>query len=799
MIGKCHQFRHVCMLLSFVLSGAGSAAAQESSADQTRLKQFVEANCLDCHDSSDSTAGLALDELLSLEISERADEWESVVRKLSTRQMPPVGQDRPSDESYDAVLSVLTSQLDRAAEQRPNPGRTDSLRRLSRTEYHNSIRDLLALEVDVRTLLPADESSHGFDNITVTGLSPTLLNRYISAAQKISRLAVGTQGRGPGSDTFRMRPDITQDDHHVPGLPLGTRGGMLIPYNFPRDGEYEFQILLMRDRNDEIEGLRGEHELELLIDRGLQASFSIVPPARGESDRHVDADLTARVNIEAGPHDVGVTFVRKPFALLESERQPLNVHYNFYRHPRLGPAVYQVTITGPFESTGAGDTPSRRRIFGDASGGRDEADARQVLMRLLRRAYRRPVTEADLAIPLRFFRAGLREGGFDVGIERALASILVNPNFLFRLERQPPELKTDQPYRISELELASRLSFFLWSSIPDDQLLDAAIRGDLSDQEELESQVRRMLSDDRSASLVTNFADQWLFLRNLESFVPDARLFPDFDHNLRQAFRRETELLFEQMLREDQSVLVLLNPSATYLNERLARHYGLSHVTGSHFRPVSLDAGSVRGGILRHGSVLSVTSYATRTSPVIRGKWILENILGSAPPPPPPNVPALDDNTVSAALPVRERLAVHRANPACASCHDVMDPVGFGLEHFDAVGRWRDLELGRPIDASGSLPDGSQFDGVSGLEQALLARPQLFVQTLTEKLMTFALGRGVGPEDAPAIRKIVRDAERDNYRFSALILGIVRSVPFQMRMSVARPAEDDGAADSESQ
>ncbi len=501
---------------------------RQNGPEQLFLEQFVELHCQDCHDGATRTAGMAFDLLLPAAISDHAREWESVVRRLATRQMPPVDMPRPEEESYEAVLSHLTSELDAAAERRPNPGRTESLRRLSRTEYHHVIRDLLDLEVDVTTLLPADESSHGFDNITVTGLSPTLLNRYLSAAQKISRLAVGNLGREPGVDTIRVRPDITQDNNRVEGLPLGTRGGVLIPYNFPQGGEYEVQVWLMRDRNDEIEGLRGQHELEVLLDRERMATFTIAPPPRGKSDRQLDAKLRARLKIQAGRHDVGVTFVKKPVSLLESERQPLNVHYNFYRHPRLGPAVYQVSITGPYQATGPGDTPSRRRIFICQPTGPEDEDAcaRRILAQLVRRAYRRPVTEADLETPMKFVAAGSRAGGFDVGIERALAAILVNPNFLFRIQRQPVGLSANQPYRISDLELASRLSFFLWSSAPDDELLEVAEHGELSRPKVLERQVRRMLEDGRCESLVTNFADQWLYLRNLESFVPDAQSFP---------------------------------------------------------------------------------------------------------------------------------------------------------------------------------------------------------------------------------------------------------------------------------
>ncbi len=783
------QLFSICATAVFLVN---PLVAQEVGAPPDRpgkpmLTQFLQQHCQDCHDEPTETAGFAFDKLLPAGIGEHPRPWETVVRKLAARQMPPSDMPRPSEQQYDEVLKFLSSELDAAYRRQPQTGRTASLRRLSRTEYHNAIRDLLDLEVDVSTLLPADESSHGFDNITVTGLSPTLMNRYISAAQKISRLAVGNPGQNTGSETFRVRPDITQDNQRVEGLPLGTRGGVLIPYNFPQDGQYEIQVWLMRDRNDEIEGLRGRHQMEVLLDRDRKETFAIGRPQRGKSDRTVDANLKTRFRVTAGPHKLGVTFVKKPTSLLESERQPLNVHYNFYRHPRLGPAVYQVSITGPFDAKGPGDSPSRRRLFIWRPTGPEDEDAcaQRILSQLMRRAYRRPVNEVDLETPMKFFAAGRREGGFDVGIERALAAVLVNPNFLFRIERQPEDVSANRPFKISDLELASRLSFFLWSSIPDDELLTLAIRGELSRPDVLEQQVRRMLADQRSESLVTNFADQWLYLRNLESFEPDGRLFPDFGHNLRQAFRRETELLFQEVMREDRSVLVLLDSPATYLNERLARHYGIPHVHGSHFRRVVLDQDSRRGGILRHASILAVTSYATRTSPVLRGKWILENLLGTPPPPPPPDVPALENNTVAANLPVRERLAAHRANEACAVCHDAIDPAGFGLENFDVVGRWRELELGRPVDASGGLPDGSRFQDVAGLEQALLKRPELFVRTLAEKLLTFSLGRGIEYYDAPAIRQILREAEDADYRFSSLVLGIVNSVPFQMRMAVS--------------
>ena len=682
--------------------------------------------------------------------------------------------------------------LDSAAAAEPNPGRTDTFRRLNRTEYQYAIRDLLALDVDVAFLLPTDSSSHGFDNVTVGDLSPTLLNRYISAAQKISRLAVGRPGRSPGGSTIRIRPDITQEEH-FDGLPLGTRGGALVPYMFPVDGEYQIQIRLARDRNEHVEGLTRPHELELLLDRERLQLFTVTPPrveaefseSYQPSHQNFDQHLKVRIPVTAGPHTLGVTFLKNPTELLESGRQPFHAHFNYHRHPRIQPAVYQISITGPYAVRDPGDTPSRRRILTceRAEPGDNEECARRILSELMRRAYRRPVTDTDFQGPMELYREAWAAGGFEAGIQKALAAVLVNPEFLFRIEQDPAGVAPKTAYRISDLELASRLSFFLWSSIPDDELLDLAIRGELKKPAVLEQQVRRLLSDSRSQSLVTNFASQWLHLRNLASTSPDMRLFPDFDDNLRQAFRRETELFFESIMREDRSVLELLRANYTFVNERLAKHYDIPHVYGSRFRRIALDEDSKRGGLLRHGSILTVTSYATRTSPVVRGKWILDNILGTPPPPQPADVPALEDNTVDGSLSVRDRLAEHRENPACASCHNLMDPAGFSLENFDAVGRWRNVEEGVPIDASGGLPDGSKFADVSGLEEALLHRPEMLVGTMSEKLLTFAIGRGVETYDAPAIRQIVRDAGLNAYRFSSLILGVVNSAPFQMRKS----------------
>jgi hypothetical protein len=703
---------------------------------------------------------------------------------MQARQMPPVGKKRPDEAGYDALVGKLTKALDAAAAKNPNPGRTETFRRLNRTQYQNAIRDLLAVEIDAAALLPKDEASHGFDNVTVGMLSPTLLDRYITAAQKISQLAIGAPRKKPGGDTYRVPADVTQEDH-VEGLPLGTRGGLLIRHTFPQDAEYEFQIRLARDRNEEIEGLYGTHELEVLIDGERVELFSVTAP-KDKNYESVDGKLKVRAPVKAGLREVGVTFIKNSSSLLERKRKPYASAFNMHRHPRLSPAIYQVSINGPYDARGPGDTESRRRIFvaRPKQASEEEVCAEKIVSNLARRAYRRPVTKEDLEQPMALYRETRSAENFEAGIEAALAAILVSPQFLFHVERDPAGMAPKTAYKISDIELASRLSFFIWSSIPDEELLEAAIRGELSKPRVLAKQTRRMLSDPRAHSMASNFADQWLYLRNLDSLTPDSRLFPDFDDNLRQALRRETELFFESVLREDRSVLELLKTDYTFLNERLAKHYGIAGVQGSHFRKVSLKPETQRGGLLRQGSVLSVTSYATRTSPVIRGNWILGNLLGAPPPPPPPNLPPLKEKTISKTLSFRERLAEHRSNATCASCHDIMDPVGFALENFDAVGRWRDFEDGRPVDAAGGFPDGSEFAGIDGLEQALLKRPELFVGTMVEKLLTFALGRGVESYDAPAVRKALNQAKTDDFRFSSVIVAVVSSVPFQMRTSL---------------
>jgi hypothetical protein len=808
-----HKMVWVPGLLGSMLFGSvaanGFAAEVVDSGIAKPMATVINRYCLDCHDHESKKGELDLEGLSRAELTQHSGQWEKVVRRLNARQMPPAKRkSRPTEEEYESAIHSLITTLDAEATAHPKPGRTETIRRLNRTEYQNAVRDLLALDIDAAALLPADSASHGFDNVTVGTLSPTLLDRYISAAQKISRLAVGDTEHGPGGDTIRIKPDITQEER-VEGLPFGTRGGALIPYNFPQNGEYEIQIRLTRDRNDEVEGLKESHELVVLLDREQVQSFTVKAPHSGDGHQYVDAHLKFRLPTQAGPHQLGVTFLKNPSSLMETKRQPYLAHFNFHRHPRISPAIYQVSITGPFEAKGPGDTPSRRRIFTakPSSASEEEPCAKKIIAGLLRHAWRRPVDDADVGRLMALFQETRKEGNFDAGIEAAISAILVSREFLFRVEQEPsgepltPDLspsdgergkatgfvangRSGQPYKISDIELASRLSFFIWSSIPDEELLELAERGELGKPEALEKQTRRMLADSRAESLVSNFGGQWLQLRNLESITPDGRLFPDFDDNLRQAMRRETEMLFDEIVRDDRSVLELLKTDHTWLNERLAKHYGISHIYGTHFRRVTVEPGSERGGILRHASLLTETSYATRTSPVIRGKWVLENLIGTPPPPPLPNVPALDNGQISESLPIRARLAAHRDKPACAGCHAFIDPPGFALENFDAIGRWRALEEGNPVDASGGLPDGSTFTGVDGLEAGLLGRPDIFTTTLTEKLLTFALGRGIEPSDGPAVRQIVHKAKADNYRFSAIILGIVNSTPMRMRQTL---------------
>ena len=777
-------------------SGAQQPPGNTPASTDAPYRALVNTYCLSCHNNRTKAGSLELTSINTADLNDHWETWEKVVRKLRAHQMPPPAARQPDEAARATALASLEASLDKLSATTPNPGRTDTFRRMTRTEYRNAIRDLLALDFDASAVLPNDSSSYGFDNVTVGNLSPTLLESYVSAAEKISRLAVGGPSLSPGGATVRLRPDLTQEKH-VEGLPIGTRGGTLVPHTFPLDGEYEITIRLARDRNENIEGLTEPHQLDLLLDGERLKLFTVEPAPIKEdelakyqpSHDTLDGHLKIRVPVTAGPHTLGVTFAKKPTLLLETARQPYEAHFNYYRHPRITPAVYEISIVGPYNAVGAGDTPSRHRVFTCKPARKQDEDscAKRILSTLTRRAYRRPVTDEDLKRPLELYRTAKTSDGFEAGIEMGLAAVLSSPEFLFRIERDPASAASGTPYQLSDLELASRLSFFLWSSIPDDELLDVAAKGDLDKPAVLEREVRRMLADPRSRNLVTNFASQWLHLRNLDSITPDMRIFPDFDDNLRQAFREETELLVDSVIRENRSVLDLLRANYTFLNERLAKHYGIPNIYGSRFRRVSFEEDTTRGGLLRQGSILMVTSYPTRTSPVIRGKWILDNLLGVPPPPPPPNVPALEKTQVAGkrVVTIRERLAEHRANAACAGCHRLMDPIGFALENYDAVGRWRTVDANMPIDASATLFDGSSISGVAGLQAAILKNPDLFVSTLAEKLLTFATGRGVAYYDAPAVRKIVREAGADDFRFSSLVMGIVNSTPFRMRKSAS--------------
>jgi mono/diheme cytochrome c family protein len=754
-------------------------------------RALIDQYCVTCHNQRARTAGLTLDTQDVANPAAGAAVWEKVIRKVRGGLMPPVGVPRPDKTALAGLASYLETSIDRAAA--PTPGRT-VLHRLNRAEYGNAIRDLLALDVDVLSLLPPDDSAYGFDNIAdALGVSPVLMERYLSAAWKVAALSIGDPKTAPTKETFRVRGDLSQDDH-IEGLPIGTRGGTLVRYTFPVDGEYVISPKLYRETVNIIRGLEVAHDLEVTFDgeRVLLARFGgredeqanyLSPTAAGDD---LEKRFQKRITVKAGPHDVGIAFVKKSSAPTLDLLQPFLRERIDPITPVGIPELDKVTIEGPFNVTGPGDSPSRRRIFSPAdalrrAGPADElACAKTVLSTLARRAYRRPVTDAEMARLTGFYQSErTRSGSFDAGIENALAFLLVSPQFLFRFEVDPANAAPDSVYRISDVELASRLSFFIWSSIPDDQLLNLAIQGKLQNPVVLAQQVKRMLADPRARALGSNFAGQWLYLRNLKSLRPDEDFFPDFDDNLRQALQRETELLFESIVLEDRSVLDLLSADYTFVNERLARHYGIAGIYGDQFRRVAVGD-DFRKGLLGHGSILALNSYANRTSPVTRGKYVLTNILGTPPPEPPPNVPALDE-TPGKPLTMRERMEEHRKNPACANCHKLMDPIGLALENFDGIGRWRTTDAGVRIDASSTLWDGTQVDGPAGLRQAILSRPDQFARTATEMLLTYALGRGLEYYDMPVVRAVVKDAARNHYRFSTLVTGIVTSVPFQMR------------------
>jgi mono/diheme cytochrome c family protein len=779
-------------------AGQKAKAENSASADRATLDRY----CVTCHNTRLRTGGLALDIADPANVGGSSEVWEKVVRKVRAGMMPPPGRTAPSAEERRALVTSLEGSLDRVAEANPQPGRP-LVHRLNRAEYANAIRDLLALEIDPAPLLPADDSSAGFDNIAdVLGLSPVLLESYLSAAGRITALAIGDPKTPPMGEVYRVRQDASQS-RHVEGLPLGTVGGFVIRRNIPLDGEYEFRVKLFRTNLGTMRGLEFPHQLEISVDgkRVHLASFGGDKDVTASSDNptttgdEIDERFTVRVPLKAGPRDIAVAFLEKTHGY-NSRRLQSYVRSSADTIDFSGqPHIDQFLMTGPFNPAGVGDTPSRRAIFVcRPSSVADELPcAQKILKPLARRAYRGDLTDGDMQILLDFYGQGRKQTGtFDGGIDMALRRVLASPKFLLRVEPDPPGIAAGTIYRLSDLALASRLSFFLWSSIPDEALLDAAASGQLKNPAVLDRQAQRMLADPRAEALVSNFAGQWLYLRNLRNKVPNSFQFPDFDDDLRRAMVREVELFFKSVIDGDRNVLDLMNADYSFVNERLARHYDMPDIYGSQFRRVAVN--DTRRGLLGKGAILMATSHAHRTSPVLRGKWVLENIIGVSPAPPPDDVPALnDEERPEKPRSVRETLEAHRASPVCASCHRVLDPIGFALENFDAVGAWRVRDggtLGNEIDASGQLVDGTKVNGAVALRQALMREPEVFVRTFTEKLLTYALGRGLTAADMPVIRSIVRQARAEDYRFSSLMRGIIHSAPFEMRTAWDQDAQD---------
>jgi Protein of unknown function (DUF1592)/Protein of unknown function (DUF1588)/Protein of unknown function (DUF1587)/Protein of unknown function (DUF1585)/Protein of unknown function (DUF1595) len=765
-------------------SAPAATTASYATFDQHAVWQTWKVYCDTCHFGPKARAGVNLEALDLANLDSNGATWEKVLRKLRGREMPPPGAPRPDAATYETLVKAIENERDRVADVKPNPGRP-TLHRLNRAEYANTIHDLLALEIDVTDLLPADDIGYGFDNIgDVLTVSPSLLERYLLAASKISRQAVGDTKMPAGYQTYTIPHGLKQDDRMSEILPLGSRGGTAVQHRFPVDGEYEISVTLQRGRADEILGLEQERKLDLRLDDQRLELFTIGANSKANTQtfgagEEADAHLKVRVPVKAGARTLVATFLKDtvlPEGIQFKQRgDAIQAHFE---------GVGTISVAGPFNVQGPGDTASREKIFvcHPTAQTEEAACAEKIIAGLARRAYRRPITADDIPQLLALYKQGAETGGFESGVRLALQKILVSPEFLFRVELDPANLPVGAVHRISDIELASRLSFFLWSSIPDDELLAVAERGQLSDPAMLEKQVRRMLADPRAESLVKNFAGQWLFLRNVAGIQPDTSAFPSFDENLRLAFEQETELVLQNELREDRPVADLLTTDYTYVNQRLAEHYGIKGIYGSEFRRIKVDDPR-RQGLLGQGSIMTVTSYPDRTAPTIRGKWVLEQLLGTPPPPPPPNVPALKDDSTVKVLTMRQRMEEHRASPQCAVCHRIMDPIGFALENFDGVGRWRDFageEGTEKIDSSGVLPDGTPFDGPVGLRKILVSQKEMFVETFTERLLTYALGRGVEQYDRPVIRRIVREATPDDQKWSAIILGIVKSKPFQM-------------------
>jgi mono/diheme cytochrome c family protein len=800
LITRLLTFSMLAAAIPASVAGANQAAAAAAVSTPEAARVVVDRYCVGCHSDRAKQGGLSLQSLDFSKPAVEAASLEKVLKKLRVGAMPPAGMPRPDAAMYASMIGWIEGQLDRAAAVHPNPGRTDSLHRLNRAEYQNAIRDLLDIEgLNFSTLLPGDDASYGFDNIAgALGISPTHLDQYLNAAREVSRYAVGDVSLPPSGETQITRPDLSQESAFE-DMPFGTRGGARLRRYFPVDATYvvRFQAHSGVGRSEE-----EPNYIEVTVD-GDRVFYERMAQKKIRHlgtgvDVQANSDWEIRVPIKAGLRDLAVTFVQTTNGQADELLQPFlrPPGISAFRLTRLGgysgPYVAQLAFTGPFDVTGPGDTPARRRIFScrPPSAAAEEPCARQILSTLAKRAYRRPATKEDVDVLVTFFKKGRTGGSFERGIQMALERLLASPDFLFRIERDPPSAVPAMasapkiavaatPYRVSDLELASRLSFFLWSSIPDEQLIDAASRGLLRNPAVLERQVRRMLLDPRSEALTKNFAGQWLKLRALPGIDRNTAMFPDFDDNLRQAMRRETELLFDSVVRENRSIFELLTADYTFVNERLARHYNIPNVYGSHFRRVPVTE-PTRRGLLGHASILTITAQANRTSPVTRGKWILEELLGVPPPPPPANVPPLEQTELKGTL--RQRMEEHRKNPVCSSCHKMMDPLGFALENFDPLGQWRDTDDGSRIDAAGLMLDGKKFEGITGLRAAILDRPEVFAETLTEKLLTYALGRGVEYYDMPAVRQIVHAAAKGDYRFMQLVLGVVKSAPFQMRL-----------------
>lgn len=814
-LGLALSLALACCIGEFRQASAAETAASSATKDTAAVQRVVNRYCVTCHNEELMTGSLRLDNVDLANVVENGEVWEKVIHKLRTEEMPPTDQPQPPKGARNALLTYLVNTLDESAAHSPNPGRP-AVHRLNRAEYTNAIRDLLGLEIDPELYISADGADFGFDNIADSlNLTPLMMERYMFAASKISRVAIGDVNAPPTNHRYAPPNYQLQMDRMGEDFSFGSRGGLSIRHHFPADGDYIIKVDIEspsveapRNRNQRstaneelmirINGEKREHfEIQLPQDhvfRWGEKNSLLVKQFSKDGEEVLDEFLKdyrklrtfeARITVKAGMHTVTTEFLKRTLAYEGVRPEHYPVFYNFHAKSQEEPSVMEVQIEGPYDVTSIGhERISRQKIFSNYPKNSEEETevAAEILSRLARQAFRRPIALSDTETLLNFYEQGHAEGGFEKGIQFALERILVDPEFLFRVEAQPEGVAEGEAFQLSDLELASRIAFFLWSTLPDEELLSIAERGELRNPGVLEDQIQRMLADSRAQALVDNFAAQWLYLRNVDVVQPEVRFFPEFDGELRVAMRRETELFFASQLKEDRGVPEMMSANYTYLNERLAEHYGIPSISGSHFRRVEMD-GEGRGGLIGQASIWTVTSYATRTSPVKRGKWVLENLLGSPPPPPPGNIPPLPDaSEETEGLTLRQRFEQHRVDPVCASCHVKMDPLGFALENFDAVGKWRTHNAaGLELDTIGVLPDGTLMEGPAGLRAALMSQEDEFARTVTQKLMTYALGRGLEYYDQPAIRSVLQKSEPGGYRWSSIILGIVNSTPFQMR------------------